>query len=61
MKALSSSARLGIFGLCLIAALAAACSFDTSQLRALADGAAHPAVLDVRTAGNDGNSANPPD
>ena len=59
MKALSSSARLNVPGLCLITALAAACSLDTSQLRALADGAVeHPGVPDapVATGGSGGTT-----
>ena len=58
------SARLNLPGLCMIAALAAACSFDTSQLRALGssalDGAVeHPAVPDapITTGGSDGPAA----
>ena len=55
----SCSARLDVPGLCLIAALAAACSFDTSQLRALPDGAvANQAVPDapIATGGSDGSA-----
>ena len=42
------SARLDLLGLCLIAALAAACSFDASQLRPLPDAASDlpPATAD---------------
>jgi hypothetical protein len=62
MKAVSRlSTRFDIPGLCLIAALAAACSFDTNQLRALPDGAIDPTVPDVGAAGSDVNSTSPPD
>ena len=48
MKALSSSAGFLAPGLCLITALASACSLDMSQLRPLADGAIeHPGVPDA--------------
>ena len=63
MRALNSlSARFAIPGSCLIAALAAACSFDASQLRTLAssapDGAAEPVA---GASGSGGNTASPPD
>jgi hypothetical protein len=54
------STRLDIAGLCALAALAAACSFDTSQLRALPDGAVENlAVPDapIATGGSDGSAA----
>jgi len=56
------SACLDIRGFCLIAALVAACSFDVSQLRALAssapDGAAEPVA---GASGGGGSTASPPD
>ena len=56
MKALSSP------GVCLIAALAAGCTFDASQLRALPDGAVEqPALPDAGAAGSGGDAASPPD
>ena len=56
MKARSSP------GVCLIAALAAGCTFDASQLRALPDGAVEQPVLpDAGAPGSGGNTANPPD
>jgi hypothetical protein len=56
MKALSS------FGLCLIAALAAGCTFDSSQLRALPDGAAgNQVVPDGGSAGAGGDTSSAPD
>ena len=56
MKALSSP------GVCLIAALAAGCTFDASQLRALPDGAVEqPALPDAGAAGSGGDTASPPD
>ena len=63
MKTLNSlSARVAIPGSCLIAALAAGCSFDASQLRTLAasapDGAAEPVA---GASGSGGNTASPPD
>jgi len=66
MKALSSSARLDIFGLSLMVALAAACSFDTSQLgppvSRSSDGAVeHPAVSDVGASESGGTITSPPD
>ena len=67
MKALSpSSARFDISGFCLIAALAAACSFDASQLRAAAlptpDGSAEfPTVPDAVASGIDSTAAGTPD
>jgi hypothetical protein len=62
MKTFSfSSAPLDLLGVCLIVALDAACSFDASQLRPLADGAVeHPAVPDVGAAGG-GNTTISPD
>ena len=59
MKAFSSP------GVCLIAVLAAGCTFDASQLRALPDGAVehpaeHPAAADVGATGA-GGTASPPD
>ena len=55
MKAFSS------FGLCLIAALAAGCTFDSSQLRALPDGAIeYPAGPDAGASGA-GGTGKPPD
>ena len=63
MKPFSSlPARLDIFGFCLIAALAAACSFDTSQLRALHDGAVeHSAGTDAAASGDGGDTPILPD
>jgi hypothetical protein len=63
MKAHSPlSARFNISGLCVIAALAAGCTFDASQLRALPDGAVEPsAVPDAGAAGSGGDTASPPD
>jgi hypothetical protein len=67
MKALSpSSARSDISGLCLVAALAATCSFDASQLRAAAlptpDGSAEfPTVPDAVASGIDSTAAGTPD
>ena len=62
MKSLFWSARLDVPGLCLIAALAAGCSFDSSQLRALADGAVgNPAVPDAGAAGSGGSTSSSPD
>ena len=56
MKALTSS------GLFLIVALAGGCSFDASQLRALADGSVEPpAVRDAGAAGSGGNTTGAPD
>ncbi len=63
MRALPSlSARLAATGLCLIAALAGACSFDESQLRPAPDGAIeHPVILDASAPGSDGTRSISPD
>ena len=67
MKALSFLfPRLDICGICLITLLATACSFDASQLRALAspapDGAIeYPAVPEAGASGSDGTRSNSPD
>jgi fibro-slime domain-containing protein len=63
MKAHSPlSARFNISGLCVIAALAAGCTFDASQLRALPDGPIEPpAVPDAGAVGSGGDTASPPD
>ena len=61
----SLSARLDVPGLCLIAALAGACSFDESQLRPAPtptpDGAIENPVLDASAIGSGGTSASSPD
>jgi len=47
---------------CVIAVLAGGCSFDASQLRALADGSVEPlAVRDAGAAGSGGNTTGAPD
>ena len=56
MKVLSSPC------VCVIAVLAGGCSFDASQLRALADGSVEPlAVRDAGAAGSGGNTTGAPD
>jgi cysteine-rich repeat protein len=56
MKALIPS------GVCLIAALAAGCTFDASQLRALPDGTVEqPALPDAGAPGSGGVTTSPPD
>jgi hypothetical protein len=58
MKALSLLfAQLNVTGLCVIAALAAGCTFDASQLRALPDSAVEPLVVaDTGAAGSGGDT-----
>jgi len=54
--------RFDVTGLCVIAALAAGCTFDSSQLRGLPDGAVGPPVVaDTGAAGGGGDTTNPPD
>ena len=63
MKVLSFlSARLAVAGLCVIAALAAGCTFDGSQLRALPDSAVEqPAPPDTGAGGSGDDTAGPLD
>ncbi|MGO9665308.1 MAG: LamG domain-containing protein [Polyangia bacterium] len=63
MKVLSFlPARLDVYGVFLIAAMAAGCSFDASQLRPLADGSAeHSAQSDAIASAIDGATASSPD
>ncbi|MGO9288761.1 MAG: LamG domain-containing protein [Polyangia bacterium] len=63
MKALSSlSARLYLPGLCVIATAASGCSFDSSQLRSLVDGAVeHSAQSDAVASAIDSTTASSPD
>ena len=60
MKALSAMCvRLNVLGLCLLAALAAACA---NGIKPLPDGAVgHPAVPDAGASGSGGSTARPPD